>query len=437
MTVRQYIGARYVPKFYENSDGTAEWRSGVAYEPLTIVTYNGNSYTSKKNVPATIGDPSSNSEYWVATGIFNEQVESIRQELEETEARTNETFKTVLRTVGKRRFVIIGDSYAEGYTPDGNVIGWGNVLVSILGINADQYEILYKGGAGFSVAYQGKSFIDLLNDSSISDPETVTDIIVEGGYNEYTQPWSAIGSAIASFVSIARNKYPNAKIWIGHCGWKRDGAALYDLSQCVYRYILASEMYGATYISNVQFALHEYYRVFASDGIHANQNGQDLIAQITADVILGGSGALYQPYRTPAFTPAIDGETSNVGNMLGSTLRAGAVEILAQEKLEFNFTTDNPLSILCNGSALVDLGTLGGGYVIGANFNFDAVPIMISIQTDSGYTSGHPAVLIFKNSHLYITCHEANEAGNNWKTISGIRRIETSRFSASFDALLC
>lgn len=83
MATRQYIGARYVPKFYENSDGTAEWRSGVIYEPLTIVTWNGNSYTSKKVVPATIGDPSSNSEYWVATGIYNEQLAHIGEQVEE------------------------------------------------------------------------------------------------------------------------------------------------------------------------------------------------------------------------------------------------------------------------------------------------------------------------------------------------------------------
>lgn len=74
MATRQYIGARYVPKFYENSNNTAEWQSGVIYEPLTIVTYNGNSYTSKKIVPASVGNPSSNPGYWVATGIYNEQL---------------------------------------------------------------------------------------------------------------------------------------------------------------------------------------------------------------------------------------------------------------------------------------------------------------------------------------------------------------------------
>ena len=74
MAVTQYIGARYVPKFYENSDGTEEWRAGVEYEPLTIVTWNGNSYTSKKPIPSTVGSPSDNPSYWVATGIFNQQI---------------------------------------------------------------------------------------------------------------------------------------------------------------------------------------------------------------------------------------------------------------------------------------------------------------------------------------------------------------------------
>lgn len=81
MAARQYIGARYVPAFYENSDGTSEWRTGVAYEPLTIVTYNANSYTSKKYVPATIGDPSVNPGYWVQTANFNQQVADLTTEV--------------------------------------------------------------------------------------------------------------------------------------------------------------------------------------------------------------------------------------------------------------------------------------------------------------------------------------------------------------------
>lgn len=65
---RQYIGARYVPLVF------GDWVSGRAYEPLTIVTYNNSSYTSKKDVPTNIGNPFENPEYWALTGNYNAQV---------------------------------------------------------------------------------------------------------------------------------------------------------------------------------------------------------------------------------------------------------------------------------------------------------------------------------------------------------------------------
>lgn len=39
---RQYIGARYVPKFFDDGKGSSEWISGLSYEPLTVVTHLGN-----------------------------------------------------------------------------------------------------------------------------------------------------------------------------------------------------------------------------------------------------------------------------------------------------------------------------------------------------------------------------------------------------------
>jgi hypothetical protein len=74
MSTRQYIGARYVPKFFENPNGSAEWIKETSYEALTIVTYLGNSYTSKKPVP--INTDITNSEYWAPTGNYNEQLQN-------------------------------------------------------------------------------------------------------------------------------------------------------------------------------------------------------------------------------------------------------------------------------------------------------------------------------------------------------------------------
>ena len=79
---RQYIGARYVPKFYEGSHG-AEWEQNAQYEPLTIVTYLANSYCSKKFVPAMTDNPTIAPEYWVCISNFNGQVEILQESIDD------------------------------------------------------------------------------------------------------------------------------------------------------------------------------------------------------------------------------------------------------------------------------------------------------------------------------------------------------------------
>ena len=73
--MRQYIGARYVAKIYENSQNpeSAEWEQG-SFEPLIVVTFNNGSYISKKFVPSTIGNPAANPTYWTQTGMYNGQI---------------------------------------------------------------------------------------------------------------------------------------------------------------------------------------------------------------------------------------------------------------------------------------------------------------------------------------------------------------------------
>ena len=80
----QYIGARYVIKVYENSTNpsSAEWQPNVNYEPLTLVTFNMGSYLSKTDVPASIGNPADNGEYWTQTGFYNGQIGYLEHEVE-------------------------------------------------------------------------------------------------------------------------------------------------------------------------------------------------------------------------------------------------------------------------------------------------------------------------------------------------------------------
>ena len=79
MAVRQYIGARYVPIFGRPGEESIQWDNTKPYEPLTVVLYQGNSYTSRQFVP--VGIEITNEAFWAETGNYNAQVEQYRQEV--------------------------------------------------------------------------------------------------------------------------------------------------------------------------------------------------------------------------------------------------------------------------------------------------------------------------------------------------------------------
>lgn len=76
---RQYTGARYVPIFGRKDEESVQWDNSAAYEPLTIVLYQGNSFTSRQYVPA--GVSIDDGLYWAETGNYNGQIEQYRQEV--------------------------------------------------------------------------------------------------------------------------------------------------------------------------------------------------------------------------------------------------------------------------------------------------------------------------------------------------------------------
>lgn len=79
----QYIGSRYVPIFAD----PIEWDIHRSYESLTIVTHDGESYTSKCNVAP--GVDITNTRYWAKTGAYNAQVEQYKNEVKDLSSQVS------------------------------------------------------------------------------------------------------------------------------------------------------------------------------------------------------------------------------------------------------------------------------------------------------------------------------------------------------------
>lgn len=74
-----YIGARYVPILGRRGESSTAWDDSAPYEPLTIVTYQGDSYTSRQYVPA--GVAITNTDFWAQTGSFDAQVNQLQDDM--------------------------------------------------------------------------------------------------------------------------------------------------------------------------------------------------------------------------------------------------------------------------------------------------------------------------------------------------------------------
>lgn len=162
MATRQYIGARYVPKFFENPNGTCEWLgSSIGYEALTIVTYLNNSFTSKKTVPA--GVDISDTNYWVNTGNYNAQLQQIIDEIDVFK----EVYAASPEMYGAKGDGITDDTVAfQRAITDGNVtLEHGKTYLISDAINVPSNRVINGNGATVKIADDG-SLVCLESDAN-------------------------------------------------------------------------------------------------------------------------------------------------------------------------------------------------------------------------------------------------------------------------------
>lgn len=161
----RYVGARYVPVL------GGDWDNTLAYEPLVMVQYLGDTYTSRKYVPA--GTALTNTEYWVKTANFNQQLAATDDRLHDAEdlihdldrempkvVEVTAAFPTTLAAGAGTLWQLAVTSLPTGYKVGGllgvRFISSNNEnLVSMVSIDAWCWDDEYN--MNFSIYYRNKS----------------------------------------------------------------------------------------------------------------------------------------------------------------------------------------------------------------------------------------------------------------------------------------
>lgn len=327
-----------------------------------------------------------------------------------------------------KKYILIGDSYADGYTPDGNVTSWQQLFIDYTGLSNTIRKHL--GGTGFVNLVQNKNFQTLLEE--ITSDNTVTDIVVLGGYNDMSYNQQQIYNAINSFIIKANEKFPNAKIHIGFVGWTRNSTNIYPLSITCQRYRECCGYFMASYLNNIEFSLHNYFDDFSSDGIHPVLQGQIKITRNLIQALMTGSCN-----NPTVFTQVGVSYDSNVnGTPFGTALACFQNNNMISVTLSSQRTIAFVTPFNTSGIAEVEIGTINNGYIVGSEYNLSATTVQVLVHDSTGY---HACVgnIVFRNGKIFIQFNDINDTNSNYRSFTNITDIQISRFSNTFDALYC
>ena len=145
------------------------------------------------------------------------------------------------------------------------------------------------------------NFITLLNNAAV---KAYTDIVVMGGFNDYSKNESDIVSGLSAFIARAKTLYPTAKVWVGCVGNIKAGTgeSAYDNWQEVKGLIKGKVLgvyqtapkYGAAYLNFTEYLVTDD-GLTPTDGYHPSATGNQAIAKGTANALMTGACCL--PYN--------------------------------------------------------------------------------------------------------------------------------------------
>lgn len=409
-----YIGNRYVPVFAD----PVEWDNLRQYEPLTIVTYQGTAYTSRKTVP--VGTPLSNTEYWVVTGNYNAQVEQYRQEVVQLESdlATTNTNLANLRTdfdeFEGKIVVCIGDSYLADVAHGGVQNGWGNQLCTMMRktLNTD-FFINGLGGTGFVKTHDSKNFENLLDEVIASlttaQKNIVGAVIVGGGANDGTYD---VTSNVVSFVNKARTAFPNCTVYYGQFSFFVNAASADKLLQ---EGSLYTSNANAVYLGNLARILTVYKEFYYNNLLdHPTEMGSFALAKAIYSSIKGSYGYATR-YREQFGNPSWYVNWITQDRYILSMFGFYNIDLTGVGSMTFNEFQ--------NALHTDDFSNENKMYAKFPNDNYQVFTTEGYLIADGGYVSNVPVIVQLKNKTISYKAIAFNKEKTGYLTASPTKLV--------------
>ena len=312
-----------------------------------------------------------------------------------------------------KNYILVGDSYAVGYAPEGNVTSWTTLLKDLLG--GHLYAKIEQSGAGLSNKMTGEYNLTT-RISSLTASDTVDSIICCCGRNDIDgDNVTGINQGIKDFVNACHTKFKNAKVYIGFIGWdlnKTEWTENKSLSLC--QAIAAYKNVNADYVYiNTDFIMRQR-SYMASDGKHPNQDGQNALAFGIKCALYGGIPAYTKPFVQHTYVDVNDGGTYQIKeNFVGGTT---FLQFTVDTSILYHGTNEN---VTFNNYELTVIKNVELDYILPSGYKLTTMQARIMLQTKDGayYTLDVPAYFKSNSDGTYdlvINITKVNHAGTDW-----------------------
>ena len=320
--------------------------------------------------------------------------------------------------------VLIGDSYGEGYTPDGTVDGWCARAANYLSQAGIVAKYGYRGGAGLSNDYFLAKLQNVINSMSDAEKIRCDTVVIAGGFNDSNA--SSVNDGAKKIANYIRDNLPNAKCilsFVGKCVTGRTTGAHVNatMENVINAWKLwgnAAGLNGMGWDTGAIGTLNQA-DMFSSDYVHPNSTGLLQIAKRIASLVChGAADDAYRQFviRANEWQNG-DATVYNAKQVLGSIDYRGICNGLmfdtaASPMQEFRFST--PITVNLNTTQSINLAYLRTPQTTGQILNFPCTLILHTTNPGS-YKTYQGSLQITKSGFVRVKCCAAE--GSNYTSI--------------------
>ena len=333
--------------------------------------------------------------------------------------------------------LVLGDSYGEGYTPDGNVESW----ISYFTTATQRYGYtVYSsalGGAGFYRDDAAKKFSTLASNLiatlTTAQKESISTVIVGGGYNDRDNTRANIYNGMVELRNIIKNNLPNVRrvlvfpFGMGVQGLTTGSHANFTYSKIVdmvNNYVDANaEASLGTIVGNSHMLLRRNV-YFSSDYVHPKQNGNYILGSFVSDVFFGNSESLLAKKFNDNYTPNLVSASNMTIDNNSLTIFTSGGQFILKTIGQMSVTPSTPFDFTFDGAHPMTIGTFNDAAL--QQYGRIRMPVSATVRSSTSSPLRYQQVIGWVdilNGVMEFDAIETNAAGTNYLTVNSVDLI--------------